>query len=206
MERRFRRVASAAGRRRAGAIASVTVNAAMLLVAFLAHNSPIGDTDASPSSAITLTLLPPVQTRRPPNPTLAAHVTRYIQRFHRLRDHTQPIQRGPPTETPESLQERLRSGTDAQHSDTNLTLRCNVGSTRASHRQFALVGLLLRIGIDGSVLESEVEQASGDPQVDESVRRCAQDWGPFPLTIVDGRIVESWQRISWDPASTTQTP
>lgn len=206
MERLHSWLSSAAGRRQMGAVASLAVNAALLVVALLPRTPSVTySRDASDTETrIVLTLLPaaqPIPRQEPPR--------RAVERAPRRRSAvalTLPTRQGPPTETADSLRERLAAGDATSDTDGRRSLPCDAGVAGIDRDRPPTAVLVVHIGVDGHVVETEVERSSGDPRIDAALRHCALGWGPFPLAIVDGRILESWQRVAWEPAAAAPTP
>jgi TonB family protein len=117
-----------------------------------------------------------------------------------LADDPRPVTRGPPTETIESLKARMAETEVRRTEGGELQSRFACPSVPANDfagRQQPIAALLVHVGLDGRVIDAEIDRASGNPTIDQALLQCAKFWGPFPLSIVDGRILESWQRIDW---------
>jgi len=74
---------------------------------------------------------------------------------------------------------------------------CNSATAHSSASKREQATVIVRVGTDGRVIDVEIERSSGSPVVDEALKACARSWGPFPLAIVDGRLLEFWERIEW---------
>jgi protein TonB len=114
-----------------------------------------------------------------------------------LGDKVETIEAGPPTETPESVQQRLAETKRREQSDASKALECGAVVAIAADPSQPTATLALRVGVDGKVLEADIDRSSGIARIDKALLRCARAWGPFPVAIIDGRIVESWQTIRW---------
>ncbi len=110
---------------------------------------------------------------------------------------------GPPTETPESVQQRLAESKRRGDAERSRALECNAVPSNIVDRLRPVAVLSVRVGVDGRALDAEIDRSSGRSNIDKMLVQCARTWGPFPIAIVDGRIVESWQSIAW-PASTIE--
>lgn len=111
----------------------------------------------------------------------------------------EPEPEGPPTETPESVQRRREEAQQRQRGERAAAFQCRaIGTSETAPR---VATLTLHVGVDGQVLEAAVDRSSGVSRIDQALMRCARSWGPFPVAIIDGRLLESWQSIDWPPAS-----
>ena len=114
-----------------------------------------------------------------------------------LGDDPEPELAGPPTETAESVQQRLAAAARVGDAERRRALECSDVSTAAVDHSRTVAVLSVRVGIDGRVVDAEIDRSSGRPRVDKLLLQCARHWGPFPLAIIDGRVVDSWQSIEW---------
>ncbi len=114
-------------------------------------------------------------------------------------DKVETIETGPPTETPQSVQQRLAD--IATSAPRHTPYECSAVSSESGDRSAPRATLALRVGVDGQVNAAEIARTSGDADADERLLRCSRGWGPFPVAIIDGRVIESWQTIDWPPPS-----
>lgn len=105
---------------------------------------------------------------------------------------------GPPTETSESMEALRQVVTDVQP-DPRDAYACDV-VPRSTMRSWP-IGVNVLVGLDGYVREVELP-AAVPVALKNTLSRCAMNWGPFPVTIMDGRVVESWRLIEWAPSNT----
>ena len=115
-----------------------------------------------------------------------------------LSDKVETIATGPPTVTPQSVQQRLEA---AISTPPHTPYECNAVSSESGDRSPPRTTLALRVGVDGQVVGAEITRSSGAAAADERLLQCARGWGPFPVAIIDGRVMESWQTIDWPPPS-----
>jgi TonB family protein len=191
-------------RRRLAAIASVALNASFVLIALLPSgpSGPQAEYPEEQDHALKVSFLKPRAPRdRPP-----AQRTGDARSHTRPANHGQPIPPGPPTETPQSLRARMNAEADPRASADLRPYSCSSLTDEDATRGERVATLAIHIGLDGRVVEAEVERSSGDARTDRELQRCASDWGPFPLAIVDGRVIESWQRVNWPQAHAISSP
>lgn len=186
--RRYRRASAAA--------LSICVNGALVILACLPRPSSYEETAAA-EAWIVASFVPAAHPRRPPTPQV--RISDHSLTKRRTFAVAPTASRGPPTETFEAL----RAAMQAAHAQGNEPdgRRCDDVTLLTLHEHTADALLALHVGVDGRVLEVELERSTGNVRADAALRVCAASWGPFPLAIVDGRIMESWQRITWAPAS-----
>ena len=113
-----------------------------------------------------------------------------------LGDEILPERAGPPTETPQSVRRRMVASQPTRDDD-QLVYECASVPPSVVMRDTVVAVLALRIGIDGRVADVEIDRSSGRAALDRSLAQCARSWGPFPVAIIDGRVVESWRSIAW---------
>lgn len=185
-------------RRACAAILSIGVNVALVLLACVPRASSSGQF-APAEERLEVSLLP-VETSRPQVtlPTRPATRTLAVRRAFAA---TPAAARGPPTETVEALRARMAVEREDGSDGHPRALRCDGIERLLPTEPVADAMLSLHIGVDGRVLNVELDRSTGDPRADAALRECAASWGPFPLAIVDGRLLESWQRITWPATS-----
>ena len=96
-----------------------------------------------------------------------------------------------------SVQRQLADSKRREEFERSHALQCKAIPTKGLDRSRTIAVLSLRVGTDGRALGAEIDRSSGQANLDKMLLRCARTWGPFPIAIVDGRIVESWQSVEW---------
>jgi TonB family protein len=195
-------LASVVSRRLGAAAASVLVNALLAFIATRPHTGSNSVISRQPnedrSIRLTVDLVP--ASERPPESDRRRPSVRHAVHRAAARPYM-PDFGGPPTETAESLQARLADPEYSHEASGLIRLPCDSAAVAVEQAGQVKVSLMIHVGADGRVIESEVHRTSGIASIDEAVNKCARSWGPFPLAIIDGRILESWRLLEWEPAS-----
>jgi hypothetical protein len=118
-----------------------------------------------------------------------------------------PELRSPPTETAESLRIHMAAerGNNGDGAAAHQSLPCSLVNKDEIEVLPHPVAVLIHVGLDGRAVEVELDTTSGNPKIDEALVQCARSWGPFPLAIIGGRILEAWQRVNWPAESAPMT-